>query len=92
MGADGDDDGGGGGDRGAVYILFMNTDGTVDSFQTISDTAGDFTATLDDGDRFGSSVVAIGDLNGDDVPDLAVGAHFDDDGGTNHGAVYISFQ
>ena len=52
----------------------MNTDGTVDSFQKISDTAGDFTATLDDGDFFGLSAASIGDLNGDGVIDLAVGA------------------
>ena len=40
VGADGDDDGGP--DRGAVYVLFMNANGTVASHQKISDTEGGF--------------------------------------------------
>ena len=34
---------------------------------------------------------SLGDLDGDGVSDLAVGAWFDDDGGTDRGAVYILF-
>jgi len=90
IGAYYDDDGGSG--RGAVYVLFMKTDGTVKSYQKISDTEGSFTATLDDTDLFGVSVTAMGDLNGDGIIDLAVGAIFDDDGGSNHGAVYVLFM
>jgi len=92
VGAIGDNDGGGLGGQGAVYILFMNTDGTVSSHQKISDTAGGFTATLDDTDNFGSSVTSIGDLDGDGVSDLAVGAQNDDDEDVNAGAVYILFM
>ena len=69
-------------DRGAVWVLFLNTDGTVKSHQKISDTQGGFTGILDDDDRFGISAASLGDLDGDGVGDLAVGAHFDDDGGT----------
>ncbi len=65
--------------RGAVWVLFLNLDGTVKSHQKISDTQGGFTGVLDDGDWFGSSVAALGDLDGDGVIDLAVGAIFDDD-------------
>ena len=68
------------------------TDGTVKSFQKISDTAGNFTATLDNEDRFGPSVAALGDLDGDTVTDLAVGAYYDDDGGLDRGAVYVLFM
>merc|ERR1712060_601034 len=46
---------------------------------------------LDDDDQFGSSVSSLPDLDGDEVPELAVGAPFDDDGGDNRGAVYILF-
>jgi len=74
-------DDGGVDNRGVVYILFLNTDGTVKSHQKISDTEGGFTGTLDNSDLFGSSVSAIGDVNNDGVVDLAVGAPWDDDGG-----------
>ncbi len=89
VGAIGDDDGGT--NRGAVWVLFLNTDGTVKAHQKISDTQGGFTGILDDGDVFGQSVASLGDLDGDGVGDLAVGASFDDDGGVNHGAVWILF-
>ena len=81
----------GGTDRGSLWILFMNTDGTVASKQKISDTAGGFTGTLDDNDTFGSALAGLGDLDGDGVEDLAVGARFDDDGGVNRGAAWILF-
>jgi hypothetical protein len=90
VGAPLDDDGGT--DRGAVWILFMNDDGTVDIEQKISDNDGNFTAVLDDNDHFGSAVAELGDLNGDGIPDIAVGAPLDDDGGTDRGAVWILFM
>jgi hypothetical protein len=94
VGAPLDDDGGT--DRGAVWILFMNDDGTVDTEQKISDSEGRLTALLqaglDDNDRFGSAVAELGDLNGDGILDIAVGAPLDDDGGTDRGAVWILFM
>jgi len=89
-GANRDDDDGGS-YPGAVYLLFLNTDGTVKSQGKISDTEGGFSGALDDEDRFGSSVAGMGDLDGDGVADLAVGAMYDDDGGPNRGAVWILF-
>ncbi|MEZ5225088.1 MAG: integrin alpha [Acidimicrobiales bacterium] len=87
MGAPGDDDGGSG---QAVYVLFLNADGTVKAEQKISDTSGGLLASLDDGDNFGEAVEAIGDIDGDGITDLAVGAVYDDDGGTDR-AVYVLF-
>jgi len=89
VGARADDDGGN--SLGAIWILFLNTDGTVKSHQKISDTKGNFTGTLYDGDRFGSSVTPLGDLDHDGIVDIAVGANGDDDGGDNRGAVWILF-
>jgi hypothetical protein len=89
VGAYRDDDGGT--DRGAVWILFLDADGTVASEQKISATAGGFGGALDDGDGFGVSVSSPGDLDGDGTEDLAVGAFRDDDGGTDQGALWILF-
>src|SRR5690606_8169862 len=82
----------GGSDRGAVYILFLNSDLTVKSYQKISDTQGGLNGILNEGDYFGGSVANIGDLNSDGIIDLAVGAYRDDDGGSNRGAIYILFM
>jgi len=85
-----DDDGGN--QRGAVWILFMKTDGTVKDQQKISDLAGGFGGTLDDEDLFGWGAGNIGDLDNDGVTDLGVGARNDDDGGFNRGALWILFM
>jgi len=89
VGANHDDEGGT--DRGAVYILFMKTDGTVSSSQKISDTSGSFTGTLDNTDQLGSVVAPVGDLDNDGVLDIAVVANQDDDGLSNAGAIWIMF-
>ena len=75
--------------RGAVHIMFMNTNGSVDSTVEIDDTSG---PTISNGDRFGWSVANIGDLDGDNINDIAVGARADDNGGSDRGAVHIMFM
>ena len=78
-----------------MSILFPILTGTVMSSQKISALHGGLTeagGSLDNSDYFGYSVVAIGDLNGDGVPDMAVGAYLDDDGGLDKGAVYVLFM
>jgi PKD repeat protein len=77
------------GDWGAVYVLFLHADGSVRQYQKISATRGAFSAPLRKYDRIGEGLGAVGDLNGDGVPDLAIGSRFDDDGGSNKGAVYL---
>ena len=89
VGASGDDDGAS--FAGAVWVLFLRADGTVRAHQKISATAGGFAGGLDSGDNFGSSVASVGDLDGDGVMDLAVGATNDDDGGSGKGAVWVLF-
>ncbi|MFK7949212.1 MAG: T9SS type A sorting domain-containing protein [Saprospiraceae bacterium] len=89
VGARGDDDGGF--NRGAVYILYLNTNGTVATTKKISSITNNFTNQVDDEDFFGTSADNIGDFDGDGVADIMVGAYLDDDGGTNRGAVYLIF-
>jgi hypothetical protein len=74
-------------------MLYLSTDGNINGAQKLSNLYGNFGAfyTLLSGDRFGMSVVSLGDVDKDGVADLAVGAYNDDNGGTNAGAVYIIF-
>ena len=50
-----------------------------------------FSAFLEGYSQGAASYVFSGDLNGDGVTDLAVGANYDDDGGREQGAVWILF-
>jgi len=79
---------------GAVWILFLNRDGSIKSHSKISSTQGGFTGQLDDSDAFGLALAAIGDLDQDGVVDIAVGALHDDDGplgAIDTGAVWVLF-
>ena len=73
---------------GKAYVLFMNANGTVKSSQEIGSGIGGG-PTLMLGDYFGHSVASIGDLDGDGIGDIAVGADKDDTGGYNRGAVHV---
>ena len=84
-----DDDGGL--DKGAIWIVFLNEDGSIKSYAKISDTQGSFDAILDEEDHLGAEMDAIGDINNDGICDIAVGAGADDDGGVDKGAIYIIF-
>lgn len=90
VGAPGDDDGLDS-ENGALWFLFMNSDNTVKSTSKVSNAGGGMPNQIPGYSNFGSAVANIGDLNGDGVPDLAVGAPRDDDGGFNRGAVWIVF-
>jgi len=79
--------------EGALYILFLNNTGGVKSNVKISDGLAGFNPTnLDKYDNLGSSVTSIGDLDGDGVVDLAVGAHKDEYLKSIEGAIYIMFM
>ena len=72
IGARSDDDGAT--DAGAVYIAFLNSDGTVQSNQKISMLEGGFNETLLENNFFGYGVAGIGDYDSDGIPDIAVSA------------------
>ncbi|HZL99903.1 MAG TPA: FG-GAP-like repeat-containing protein, partial [Planctomycetota bacterium] len=75
--------------RGRVWLLSLAGNGTVLGQDQFGDGLGGFTGALDAGDHFGHAVSALGDLNGDDVLDLAVAAPSDDDGASGAGAVWL---
>ena len=65
---------------GHFFVIFLLTDGTVQSFQKIWTGTGGFTATVLSADCLGVSFTSVGDLNNDGVPDLAAGAMKDSTG------------
>src|SRR5262249_56885003 len=73
---------------GAVYVLFLNSDGTANGSVKIGRGTNGGPIILSD-ENFGWSAAAVGDLDGDGVVDLAVGAINADAGGNNKGAVYL---
>ena len=85
-------DPGGGNARGAVHIMFLDRDGSVKETVEIDDTTENG-PELDDTDRFGSSIDQIGDIDGNGVNDLVVGAYRDDGTETsNSGSAFILFM
>ena len=68
---------------GGAYLLLLSESGPVDQATLIESPQG--------GSAFGTSVVAIGDVDGDGVVDVAISAPQDSDAGTLTGAVYLHF-
>ena len=77
--------------RGTVHIMFMNSDGSVDSTVEINDSTENG-PHLNGNDLFGESVENLGDLNGDGVNDLAVGASRDNAGGADRGTIHVMYM
>mgnify|MGYP001558225401 CR=1 FL=1 len=88
IGEDGNDDGGA--SNGAVWIMFLNTSGGVKSEYKINESRFGNGSELG-GDQFGTSLSNLGDLDGDGMQDIVVGAYVSNDGGLSNGAVWIMF-
>ena len=71
-------------DSGALFVAFMETDGSILDYRRISATSGNLGQTITAGVEFGICATALGDINGDGIQDIATGARF---GGT--GTLYI---
>jgi FG-GAP repeat len=76
--------------RGAIRLYLMSRNGRVLKSRCIVPGKWGFDAkALKPGDLFGSAVHVIHDVNGDGVPDIAVGAPGDVHNGQRQGAVYV---
>ncbi len=78
----------------AVFILNLHNDGSVKNYTKLSANSSTTPAALhadlqaQTGPRFGVSLANLGDLNGDAVVDLAVGAPWHNEGA---GAAFLLF-
>jgi hypothetical protein len=82
--------------EGSVWILFLASDGSVKRVSQIATDDPALAAVMGDADAaffsFGDSVAGVGDLNGDLLPDLAIGAPWFSQGlGEARGAVFIAY-
>lgn len=83
----------GGSDRGQAYVIFGTTSGYAATLN-LSSLNGSNGFTLNgnaNGDQAGLSVSGAGDVNGDGLDDLIVGAFGADAGGSDRGQAYVVF-
>lgn len=81
------------GNGGTAFVIFGKAGQTRANINVSSLSAEDGFAIVGDAfnDRFGSSVSNAGDVNGDGIDDLIVGARSGDDGGNSAGEAYVIF-
>ena len=90
VGAPGND--AGGTDAGAAYVAFGKSTSTSVNLSAVAGGTGGFKIIGESaGDAAGSALAAVGDMNGDGLAEILVGAPGNDAGGTDAGAAYIVF-
>jgi hypothetical protein len=73
-------------DAGAAFVVFGGT--SLTSLKSLADADVEYTGVYAE-DAAGHSVASAGDVNDDGYDDVLVGANWNDDVGTNTGAVYL---
>ncbi|AUB37147.1 Ca2+-binding protein, RTX toxin-related [Nostoc flagelliforme CCNUN1] len=78
---------------GQSYVVFGSKEGFDSSFNlsTLNGTNGFAINGINPDDRSGNSVSSAGDINGDGIDDLIIGAPFADSNGDNSGQSYVVF-
>jgi len=81
-----------GNSSGSSFVVFGKTSGTATELSDVEAGTGGFVINgVTDYDRSGSSVSYAGDLNGDGLADLLIGADQDDPNGSNSGASFVVY-
>jgi hypothetical protein len=90
VGASGDSPNGG--QSGAAFVVYGKTDGGVVELSAVEAGTGGFAIHgVSQGDRAGRSVSSAGDVNGDGLDDLIVGAFLDNPNGYGSGAAFVVY-
>lgn len=77
---------------GQAYVLFGGSEFTLAlNAASLNGINGFAIRGIADGDQAGASVAGVGDVNGDGIDDLAVGASAAAGGGTDRGQTYVIF-
>jgi hypothetical protein len=77
---------------GQIYVLFGGPSGGTDGSFELSSLNGDNGFVINgihEGDAAGSTISTAGDVNGDGLSDIIIGAHTGDPNGTNSGESYV---
>lgn len=81
-----------GGGAGWTYVVFGKADTSAIELADVAAGAGGFQVVGDDfGDIAGASIDGAGDVNGDNVDDIVIGAPGLDASGINNGRAYVVF-
>jgi len=82
-----------GSDSGASYVVFGSSSGFAANFNlsTLNGTNGFRLSGVAGGDFSGYAVASAGDLNGDGIDDVVIGAFYADPNGAQSGASYVVF-
>jgi len=78
---------------GASYVVFGRDSGfaAVIELSTLNGSDGFVLNGVEEGDRLGVSVSAAGDINGDGLDDMIIGAYWAESNGEDSGAGYVVF-
>ncbi|MDF1736780.1 MAG: tandem-95 repeat protein, partial [Minwuia sp.] len=80
------------GQTGSAYVVFGKADGTTVELSDVFNGNGGFFIRSDQtGQGLGNAISSAGDVNGDGIDDMIIGASRDDTGGFDSGAAFVVF-
>lgn len=77
------------GGQGVIYIMLLDKNSQVQSYQKIGTGSGNFSYTLNSMDYMGGSISSIKDIDHDGIDDLLIGVAGDDESAVDAGTMYL---